>query len=110
VARAVRRLREDGRHRQQRRGHVRLLRSHGAHCQRRRSTIATSIELWNKVIDLRGDNPMALSALAGLYEGAQAWRELVDILQRTMRITDVPEDRIPLHKRLGRHLEPEARA
>ncbi len=60
-----------------------------------------SIELWNKVIDLRGEDPMALSALAGLYEGAQMWRELVDILERTVRITEVPEDRIPLHKRLG---------
>ena len=60
-----------------------------------------SIELWNKVIDLRGEDPMALLALAGLYEGAQMWRELVDILERTVRITEVPEDRIPLHKRLG---------
>jgi len=60
-----------------------------------------AIELWNKVIDLRGEDPMALAQLALLYESAQAWRELVDVLERTVRITEVPEDRIPYYKRLG---------
>ena len=60
-----------------------------------------SIELWNKVIDLRGEDPMALGNLAVLYETATMWRELVDILERTVRITEVPEDRIPYYKRLG---------
>lgn len=60
-----------------------------------------SIELWNKVIDLRGEDPMALTALAVLYESAQMWRELVDVLERTVRITEVPEERIPFYKRLG---------
>ena len=60
-----------------------------------------SIELWNKVIDLRGEDPMALGQLAGLYETAQMWRELVDVLERTVRITEIPEDRIPFFKRLG---------
>lgn len=60
-----------------------------------------AVEMWIKVIDLRGDNAMALGELAKLYENAQAYRELEDILQRTIRITDVPEDTIPMYKRLG---------
>ena len=31
----------------------------------------------------------------------RVWRELVDVLERTVRITEVPEDRIPYYKRLG---------
>ena len=80
-----------------------------AECYARMARIASdtlnerdrAIELWTKVIDLRGDNSMALGELSKLYETAQAWRELEDILQRTIRIIDVPEDTIPLYKRLG---------
>ena len=60
-----------------------------------------AIELWGKVVDLRGEDPMALGALAGLYESAELWRELVDILERQVRITEIPDDRIPLYRRLG---------
>lgn len=60
-----------------------------------------AIDLWGRVVDLRGEDPMALSALAGLYEGAEMWRELVDILERQVRITESPDDRIPLYRRLG---------
>src|SRR5581483_2474497 len=49
-----------------------------------------SVELWGRVVDLRGEDPIALSSLADLYEQAEMWRELVDVLERTVRITDYP--------------------
>jgi tetratricopeptide (TPR) repeat protein len=61
-----------------------------------------AIDLWGRVIDLRGEEPLALSALADLYERAEQWRELVDVLERTVRITDYPQDQIPIYQRLGR--------
>ncbi|MCS6914793.1 MAG: tetratricopeptide repeat protein [Myxococcales bacterium] len=80
-----------------------------AECYARMARIASdalndrdrAIDLWGRVVDLRGEDPMALSALARLYEDAQMWRELVDILERQVRITELPEDRIPLYRRLG---------
>ena len=48
---------------------------------------------------------MALGELSKLYETAQAWRELEDILQRTIRIIDVPEavsyTHLDVYKRQG---------
>jgi tetratricopeptide (TPR) repeat protein len=59
-------------------------------------------DLWGRVIDLRGEDPLALGALADLHEQGGEWRELVDILERQVRITDHPQERIPLFRRLGR--------
>ena len=56
----------------------------------------------DRVIDLRGEDPIALVALADIYERRELWRELVDILERTVRICTAAEDKVPLHKRLGR--------
>ncbi len=58
-------------------------------------------DLWNRVIDLRGEDPTALVALADIYERREQWRELVDILERTVRIAS-DREKAPLHKRLGR--------
>src|SRR5262249_4268264 len=41
-----------------------------------------AIDTWKLVLDLRGEDPEALQALANLYESQGAWRELVDILER----------------------------
>src|SRR4029453_18969610 len=40
--------------------------------------------------------------LANLYERASQWRELVDILDRIVRITDDAMQQIPIYQRLGR--------
>jgi tetratricopeptide (TPR) repeat protein len=58
-------------------------------------------DLWGRVIDLRGEDPIALEAQGDLHERRQEWRELVDVLERTVRITQDPHSRIALHKRLG---------
>jgi tetratricopeptide (TPR) repeat protein len=59
-------------------------------------------ELWNRVIDLRGEDPVGLTAMADLHERRGLWRELIDVVERQVRITVEPEDKLPLHKRIGR--------
>jgi tetratricopeptide (TPR) repeat protein len=59
-------------------------------------------DLWNRVLDLRGEDPVALWALADLYEAAEEWRDLVEVLQRQVHIVDEPEAQIRLYQRLGR--------
>ncbi len=61
-----------------------------------------AIELWRRVLDLRGADPQALSALADLHEQAEDWRELTEVLDSQIRATDDPVARIPLYRRLGR--------
>ncbi len=45
-----------------------------------------AIETWKVVLDLRGEDPEALGALANLYENLEMWRELVEILEREYEI------------------------
>ncbi|MBW2731252.1 MAG: tetratricopeptide repeat protein, partial [Deltaproteobacteria bacterium] len=59
-------------------------------------------DLWNRVLDLRGEDPVALWALADLYEAAGEWRELVEVLQRQVNITEEAHAQIRLYQRLGR--------
>lgn len=63
---------------------------------------AKAVELWGRVLDLRGDDPTALGALADLHEVASEWRELTEVLERQARAITEPADRIPVFKRLGR--------
>jgi tetratricopeptide (TPR) repeat protein len=63
---------------------------------------ARAIELWRKVLDLRGADPMGLAALADLYEQAGEWRELTEVIDSQIRATEAPQDKVPLYKRLGR--------
>ncbi len=58
-------------------------------------------DLWARVIDLRGEDPIALGALADLYESGQKWRELVDILERQVRVQSDTREQVAIHKRLG---------
>ncbi|MBI4956957.1 MAG: tetratricopeptide repeat protein [Myxococcales bacterium] len=43
-----------------------------------------SIDTWKRVLDLRGEDGEALTALGDLYERTQAWAELTEILERHM--------------------------
>jgi tetratricopeptide (TPR) repeat protein len=81
-----------------------------ADCYARMATITAkvvedrlrAIELWQRVLDLRGPDLVALTNLADLHEAAGEWRELTDILDGQIRLTDDPDVKIPLFKRLGR--------
>jgi tetratricopeptide (TPR) repeat protein len=59
-------------------------------------------DLWNRVLDLRGEDPVALWALADLYEAAEEWKELVEVLQRQVHIAEEPQAQVRLYQRLGR--------
>src|SRR5205823_5626453 len=53
-----------------------------------------AIETWKRVLDLRGEDPEALGALANLYEAAGKWAELCDVLEREFDIADSDDLRV----------------
>jgi hypothetical protein len=69
-------------------------RAHGAPRRRRLGNKARPIEGWKRVLDLRGEDPEALRALAGLYEEQGSWAELTDVLERHFDIAESDEDRV----------------
>lgn len=60
----------------------------------RLDNVAAAIEGWKRVLDLRGEDPEALRALAHLYEAQSQWSELTDVLERHFDIADSDDDRI----------------
>ncbi len=60
-----------------------------------------SIELWNRVLDIRGEEAGALAALAGLQTRRQGWDELVEIIERQGAVATDDQVQITLYKRLG---------
>ena len=44
--------------------------------------VPLAVETWKRVLDLRGEDPEALGALANLYERMEQWAELCDVLER----------------------------
>jgi tetratricopeptide (TPR) repeat protein len=63
---------------------------------------ARAADLWGRVLDIRGEDPLALSALADLHVRGQKWEELVEIIERQVRVAQSDQDQIALYKRLGR--------
>jgi tetratricopeptide (TPR) repeat protein len=61
-----------------------------------------AIDTWKAVLDLRGEDPEALHALADLYETQQQWAKLVDILEREFDIAATDEDRVNVLTRRAR--------
>ncbi len=63
---------------------------------------AKAVELWGRVLQLRGDDATALGGLADLHEVAGEWKELTEVLDRLVLALAEPEHQIPIYKRLGR--------
>jgi golgin subfamily B member 1 len=61
-----------------------------------------AIELWNRVLDIRGEDPQSLEALGELCTRRERWEELVEIIERQISATDGEADQIRLYKHLGR--------
>ena len=61
-----------------------------------------AIDTWKIVLDLRGEDPEALDALANLFEGQESWPELVDVLERKFDIADTDDDRVNMLTRRAR--------
>jgi tetratricopeptide (TPR) repeat protein len=81
-----------------------------ADCYARMAKLATdalnqrdkAVELWGRVLDVRGDDPAALGGLADLHELASEWKELTEVLEKQVTATQDPDAKIPIYKRLGR--------
>jgi tetratricopeptide (TPR) repeat protein len=61
-----------------------------------------SIDTWRRVLELRGDDPEALGALANLHESLEQWAELCDVLERHYDIADGDEARVAVLLRRAR--------
>ncbi|MEM9491697.1 MAG: tetratricopeptide repeat protein, partial [Myxococcota bacterium] len=61
-----------------------------------------AIDLWTRVLDIRGEEPQALAALAELYGRREMWEELVEIIERQVLVAEAAQEQITLYKRLGR--------
>ena len=61
-----------------------------------------AIDLWNRVLDIRGEDMMALEAIAELYECREMWEELVETVERQVSVVESTSAQIVLYKRLGR--------
>jgi golgin subfamily B member 1 len=68
----------------------------------RLNNVDGAIEGWKRVLDLRGEDPEALFALAGLYDKQGRWAELTDVLERHFDIADSDEDRVNILTRRAR--------
>jgi golgin subfamily B member 1 len=72
--------------------------------------VPRAIETWQRVLELRGDDPEALAALADLYERESHWAELTDVLEReadiaaddTVRVAALVRRARTFSQRLGR--------
>jgi tetratricopeptide (TPR) repeat protein len=58
--------------------------------------------MWKRVLDLRGEDPEALGALANLYERLEQWSELCDVLERHYDIAADDEARVSVLLRRAR--------
>ena len=61
-----------------------------------------AIELLSRVLDIRGEEPQALAALADLTTRREKWEELVEIVERQIAVAPGDQDQIVLYKKLGR--------
>ena len=61
-----------------------------------------AIELLSRVLDIRGEEPQALAALADLTTRREKWEELVEIVERQIRVAPTDHEQIVLYKHLGR--------
>lgn len=62
---------------------------------------AGAIDAWNKVLDADEADGPALAALAALYEAAQSWGELVEVLEQWSRFAASNQDQVSLKTRLA---------
>ena len=62
-----------------------------------------AVDLWNEVLELRGEDQPALMALEALHQQQESWRELVDVCERQVNLPGNDAAReIELYSKLGR--------
>jgi tetratricopeptide (TPR) repeat protein len=60
-----------------------------------------AVDLWGRVLDIRGEDPVALAAMADLHQRRGKYEELVEVLERQVAVAPSDADQIALYKRLG---------
>jgi len=60
----------------------------------RLNDVPGAVDTWKRVLELRGEDPEALGALANLYERMEQWAELCDVLERHYYIATEDESRV----------------
>nr|HEX4312425.1 tetratricopeptide repeat protein [Kofleriaceae bacterium] len=60
-----------------------------------------AIELWGRVLDIRGEDAQPLAALAELCTRREKWEELVEVIERQVAVASSDHDQIRLYKLLG---------
>jgi tetratricopeptide (TPR) repeat protein len=61
-----------------------------------------AVDLWIKVIDFRGEDPLALGELAALHERSQRWEELAEVLERQVYAVADNNQKVAIYQTLGR--------
>ncbi|MGB5268369.1 MAG: tetratricopeptide repeat protein [Polyangiales bacterium] len=61
-----------------------------------------AIGLWQRVLDLRGEDPEALNALGDIYASQGNWRDLVDVLEREAAVVEDDAFRVQVYSDLAR--------
>jgi len=61
-----------------------------------------AVDLWNRVLDLRGEDPLALGELAALHFRAERWDDLVEILERQVYVLETDPEKVQAFQTLGR--------
>lgn len=61
-----------------------------------------AVDLWGRVLDIRGEDPTALAAMADLHQRRGKYEELVEVLERQVAVAPTDPEQIALYKRLGR--------
>ena len=61
-----------------------------------------AIDLWRRVLDLRGEDPEALNAVGDIYSAQENWADLVDVLEREVGIATDDDLRVAIFSDLGR--------
>ncbi|MGD8606665.1 MAG: tetratricopeptide repeat protein [Myxococcales bacterium] len=61
-----------------------------------------AIGLWQRVLDLRGEDPEALNALGDIYASQGNWRDLVDVLEREAAVATDDSFRVQVYSDLAR--------
>ncbi|MEZ4362322.1 MAG: tetratricopeptide repeat protein [Kofleriaceae bacterium] len=62
---------------------------------------AKAIDLLQRVLDIRGEEPQALAALANLTERQGRWEELVELIERQVAVAPDDREQISLYKQMG---------
>lgn len=61
-----------------------------------------AVGLLRRVLDLSGEDPIALNALGNIYARQENWTDLVDVLEREVSVTDDDDMRLHIYADLGR--------